>query len=1023
MLIVLTIAFVSTIPSKSVSLQATSAGTSLVSIAYDGGLAEGHSSYPAISADGRYVAFDSWASNLVEGGSHQRSVYVRDMLTGTNELVSVSTSNEQTSATNPSISPDGRFVVFETSMANLVPGDTNNRYDIFVRDRQLRQTERISVSSNEDQANDNAFSASISADGRFIAFHSEASNLTSDDENYYSDVFVRDRQAGTTELVSVGNDGSQSNMTSRYPSISGDGRYVVFESDATNLVPGGTNGGYDIYVRDRQTHTTELISISYQGEEINYSSHFPSISSDGRYVVFESFANLTADDTNGSISDIFVRDRQTGTIELASRSLAGISGNDASLHASISNNGRYITYTSRASNIVEDDSNGRWDIFVYDRYSRHTKRASVSSNDGQSNSNSGEPYIAGDTNAVVFYSQATNLIDGDTNGVDDIFMHEWEDEIVPLDLSIVTVKPLQVLEDQPLVSGKGTAIKVVIQKTGSAPINDDVLVSASIGPAIYTRFFVADDDNMDDENHTLTGDQAAYPLNFPAGDAIKTIFFFDLGLVPSGSTFQTTATVDPDAVIPEGDETNNTTTSLEFPVVETSWLEAGGPDLDFTYFRTDWGFNPISMFNEYVQYTNDYLKGVFPLAESQYKSRSPINMNGNTNLFRSPLNGKLSIIGLSRWMAYQLRLLRLADQSTDRFISVVPRGWFFLNTFNEFGDPIPALGLHIQSCNDIVFAEARHTTWPNGPSVVAHEIGHSYGLDTQCEEYEDCNPNRQDGIGNIASPGIWVDKKLTVQIPTQRNVYCFMGKYDLQEYWIDSEDYQTFLNDHLVGNQRYSFIQTEQNEAILASGIINITGTVSLEDWYIVPEAEPDQLTPGPYSFVYLNSVGDTLREIPFDIKFKLDTGNDNLSLDSTPFVFILPTMTGISRIEIRHNDTTVAEKVVSVHSPLVNLITPTGGEVIGNSLIIQWTGIDGDGDTLRYTVLLSSDNGATWEPLEGDLTTNNLSWNTTGLRPGQTYRLKVIATDGFNTDEDISDAPFTILDHIYLPITLISSR
>ncbi len=1019
LLLILTITPVNAFPSTIPAPLSPATTTQLISVSSTGGLANGHSSGPTITPDGRFVAFDSWATNLVPVGYNLKTVYIRDRQTGTNELVSVSTTNEQTRGNNPAISADGRFVAFESPAYNLVPGDTNNSQDIFVRDRQSGQTERISVSSNNDQATGNSSSSAISADGHFVAFYSIASNLVTGDTNSNYDAFVRDRLAGTTELVSIASNGIHGNSSAMNSEISPDGRYVVFESMSSNLVPGDTNGVSDIFIHDRQSHTTERLSLSSQGIQGNHHSYFPSISADGRFVVFQSYANnLAPNDNNSNISDIFLRDRQTGTTELISRSLTGTSGNNWSINASISDDGRWVAFASVASNLVPNDTNGlATDIFIRDRQSGQTERVSVSTDGAQSNGASDHSHIAADGSAVVFDSKANNLVDGDTNGVDDIFLYEWIGETIPgLDLSVFSVEPLQVLEGQPLVKDKTTAIKVVIQKRGSLPA-DSVQVSVTIGPAVYSRFFVADDNNIDDENHTLTGDQTAYPLNFPAGYSAKTIYFFDLGLAPSGDTFQATATVKlyPD----ETDPNNNNLTSTLIPVVETGWAENGGPELDMIYFRTDWGLNPIGIFHDYVQYSDNYLKGVLPIAGSRYQPRSPINMTGSTASYRN-FDGKLNIIELVLWMRYQLRLLRQANQTADRFISVMPTSWFRLNTT---GDLTGALGAHNWMSNALVIAEARHTSWPNGPSVPAHEIGHSYGLDTDCEEYRACNPGRRDGIGNIASTGIWVEEKLPIQVPIQRNVYCFMGMYDNKEYWIDADDYQKLLNDHRVDSQKYSQSLPAQPGAILVSGMVDITGTVTLDDWHLLPEAEPDQLVDGPYSFVYLGATGDVLLEVPFDVEFRLDTGNESLNLDSTPFVFMIPSVAGTARIQIRYNGSTVAEKIVSHQAPVVTLGYPNGGEAIGKVVTIQWIGNDGDGDTLRYTVLMSPDNGATWEPLVGDLTTNDLSWDTTGLQPGQNYLIKVIATDGFNTGEDISDAPFSILGYTYLPITLRSPK
>jgi Tol biopolymer transport system component len=402
--------------------------TELVSVS-SAGVQGNSSSYgtPSISADGRYVAFYSPASNLVSGDTNGSvDIFVRDRQTGTTELVSVSSSGVQGngSSYSPSISADGRYVAFYSLASNLVTADTNLYEDVFVRDRQAGTTERVSVSSAGAQGNSSSYTPSISADGRYVAFRSYATNLVSGNVNGYSDIFVRDRQTGTTTRVSVANAGYEGNNDSSSPSISADGRYVAFASLASNLVSGAgdTNGVEDIFVRDRQTGTTERVSVSSAGTQGNGASSSPSISADGRYVAFYSLAsNLVSGDTNGTF-DIFVRDRQTGTTELVSVSSSGVQGNSASSSPSISADGRYVAFYSPASNLVSGDTNGSADIFVRDRQTGTTGLASVSSTGAQGNGASYTPTISADGRYVAFYSPASNLVSGDTNGSADIFV-------------------------------------------------------------------------------------------------------------------------------------------------------------------------------------------------------------------------------------------------------------------------------------------------------------------------------------------------------------------------------------------------------------------------------------------------------------------------------------------------------------------------------------------------------------------------------------------------------------------------
>jgi hypothetical protein len=221
------------------------------------------------------------------------------------------------------------------------------------------------VSSAGVEGNDESYTPSISADGRYVAFHSDASNLVSGDTNNYEDVFVHDRQTGETTRVSVDSTGVQGNYGGEYPSISADGRYVVFRSYATNLVPGDTNGRCDIFDHDRQTGQTTRVSVDSAGVQGNYGSYYSSISADGRYVAFISDAsNLVPGDTN-DWSDVFVHDRQTGETTRVSVSSAGVEGNYDCYSPSISADGRFVAFITSASNLVPGDTSGSQDVFVH----------------------------------------------------------------------------------------------------------------------------------------------------------------------------------------------------------------------------------------------------------------------------------------------------------------------------------------------------------------------------------------------------------------------------------------------------------------------------------------------------------------------------------------------------------------------------------------------------------------------------------------------------------------------------------
>jgi Ca2+-binding RTX toxin-like protein len=400
-----------------------------VSVDSAGNQANGSSFDLSISADGRFVAFTSDATNLVPGDtSNKEDIFVHDLLTNTTTRVSEDSAGNQGNGGSgaASISGDGRFVAFTSVATNLVPGDTNNQQDIFVRDLSTNTTTLVSVSSNGDRGNGGSFRSSISANGRFVVFSSAASNIVPGDTNDSNDIFVRDLLTNTTTPVSVSSTGDRANDSSYRPSISADGRFVTFDSDASNLVPGDTNNTGDIFVRDLSTNAITLVSVGSSGERGNDDAFNPSISANGRFVAFHSNAtNLVPGDTNNS-RDIFVRDLLTNTTTLISVSSSGERGNDDSFNllspGAISADGRFVVFESAATNLVPGDTNGNQDIFVRDSLTSTTTRVSVNSAGNEGNSISYITSISANGQKVGFSSAATNLVPGDTNFDFDIFV-------------------------------------------------------------------------------------------------------------------------------------------------------------------------------------------------------------------------------------------------------------------------------------------------------------------------------------------------------------------------------------------------------------------------------------------------------------------------------------------------------------------------------------------------------------------------------------------------------------------------
>ena len=402
--------------------------TKRISLSSNGTEGDAGSQFTTVSGDGRYVVFTSEATNLVAGDTNGvADVFVHDTLFETTERASLSSGGAQADAISylPDASSDGRYVEFHTEAANLVAGDTNGVADVFVRDRENGTTQRVAVDSGGAQSDGASRRASLSGDGRYVAFYSEAANLVAGDTNGVADVFVHDRQSGTTQRVSVDSGGAQATGGNSFrPVLSAGGDYVVFTSYATNLVAGDTNATRDEFLRDLQSGTTERVSVGNGGVESNGDSYYAAVSADGRYVSFHSDgSNLVAGDTNGG-GDVFVRDRQTGTTERVSVATGGTQGNASSHIGSMSTDGRYVVFFSDATNLVSGDTNGVPDVFVRDRVSATTERVSVATDGTQADSGSYDPWVSADGHYVVFHSPATNLVELDTNAANDVFLHE-----------------------------------------------------------------------------------------------------------------------------------------------------------------------------------------------------------------------------------------------------------------------------------------------------------------------------------------------------------------------------------------------------------------------------------------------------------------------------------------------------------------------------------------------------------------------------------------------------------------------
>jgi Tol biopolymer transport system component len=340
----------------------------------------------------------------------------------------------------PAFSEDGRFVAFSSAAPNLVPNDTNGFGDIFVKDRQTGVVERVSVSSSGAQADSWSASPGISSDGRYVVFASEATNLTSLPAGGRPLAYVHDRETGVTECVSVNDNGQPANGYALYPTISGDGNVVAFESDAYNLAPYDPFVVATIYLRNRSAGTTVRRGQNLEG---------PAYLNEDGSVVVESSDGLSAD---GQIAvyapagggNVTVRNLATNSSVQIVRAADGGAPNGLSGPAALSRDGRFVAFVSAASNLVPGDTNGVPDVFVYDRNTGYTRLASLTWANKQANDASATPALNGDGSLVAFASAADNLVPGDWAGQNDVFVRQVGVYPLPPSLRLQTVTANQV---------------------------------------------------------------------------------------------------------------------------------------------------------------------------------------------------------------------------------------------------------------------------------------------------------------------------------------------------------------------------------------------------------------------------------------------------------------------------------------------------------------------------------------------------------------------------------------------------
>ncbi|MCE9592685.1 MAG: calcium-binding protein [Planctomycetes bacterium] len=408
------------------SSRAAAQCTTLVSVNSQGEPANHESRHSMISADGRFVVFESLASNLAANDYGGDDVFLHDRADGTTMCVTLDVNGAASNGASilPSISADARFVAYASWASDLVTLDTNNQGDIFLYDRVAGTTIIASRGSGTGapQANGASSYPVLAANGTALAFSSGASNLVPSDTNLVSDVFVRDLATGALTMASVSSSGAQANGYNLKPVLSDSGRIVAFESHATNMVPGDTNGQTDIFVRDLDTNTTVRASVSSAGIGANDLSWAPSLSPDGTKVAFGSAAsNLIAGDSNGMM-DVFVHDLVLGRTTLISENAGAVPGDGTSYQPRFSADGRFIVFTSVAKNLAPD-SNPQYDVFVHDLLFDTTELVSLDTLGAQADKASYDPSLSAFGRAISFSSSAP-LTPGPSDMWSDIFVRE-----------------------------------------------------------------------------------------------------------------------------------------------------------------------------------------------------------------------------------------------------------------------------------------------------------------------------------------------------------------------------------------------------------------------------------------------------------------------------------------------------------------------------------------------------------------------------------------------------------------------
>ena len=532
---------------------------------------------PSVSANGRFVAFSSEANNLAaDDANNARDVYLHDRNTGDTILVSHATGGGAGNGVSdePSISADGNFVSFRSTATNLVAGSPiNTEADIYIWDRSDGSIQLASVNDGGNTPSQFSAEPFTSADGNFVAYTTPTSNMVAGatDTNNVRDVVRWNRGNGQNALVSVTPVGTTGNRASFDPSVSQTGQFVAFRSEADDLVPGADGNGAvrDIYVRDMDggASGTILVSRGINGAAANGPSDSPSISADGNFIVFSSEAsNLTADDTNGNVRDVFVFNRTTNQISLVSRNQQRTgSGNGASSDPSISQEGRFVAFTSAASDLDDGDTNAATDIFLYDLTTGAMTLVSENPAGTAGNAASADAFVAPGGLFVVFSSAASDLPTApqtDTNAVSDVYIATAPDrdegETNPPTAAVAATQPPNFIGETSVSLAVTYSDDVDLATTSFEP--DDVTVTYPDGTVV----------NPTAVTSTGSGESATVTYLVPAPG----------GTLDEADSGNYVITIRPNEV---SDANGNTVAAGALPAVAVTAAARNGPDLTVAF--------------------------------------------------------------------------------------------------------------------------------------------------------------------------------------------------------------------------------------------------------------------------------------------------------------------------------------------------------------------------------------------------------------------------------------------------------